>query len=57
MTYVLSMLVEATFNFPDDTTAIEFIETHTVFDLLDHNAMTSCARIVAVEDGAVIYDT
>ena len=54
-TYVLSVLVEATLDFENDAAAIEYIENHTVFDLLDRVAEVSCARIVAVEDGTVIY--
>jgi hypothetical protein len=54
-TYVLSMLVEAVLDFENDAAAIEYIENHTVFDLLDRKADVSCPRIIAVNDGAVIY--
>ena len=55
-TYVLSMLVEATLDFDSDAAAIAYIENHTVFDLLDRNATVSCPRVVAVEDGFVVYE-
>lgn len=55
-TYVLSMLVETTRDFEDDAAAIEYIENHTVFDLLDRNDEVSCPRVVCVDDGKTIYE-
>lgn len=52
--YVLTMVVETTLEFASDQAALDWIENHTVFDLLNEGGGVTDTEVANADDGSLV---